>query len=162
MPDPSEIDDSIAAGRPSGTVVADHEVFLVGEPEVVSYGELQDRIGQGLHGTTWPNVRVRKAVAKAAAWAKEKLPAHVRLRDHHPRRRGARSGRESFLKPWMIGLADARYPVTIERARARLGWTPAHRLRSSLVDMLDRLERDPVAWYEENDLPSAEMRSEAP
>lgn len=115
-----------------------YEIFLIGEPEVLSYGELQDRIGELLHGHEWPTLRIPAPVARAGAWVKEKTPL---------------GGDETFIKPWMIDLADAHYPVTIERARERLGWEPEHRLGETLPRMIERLQRDPKAWYEENGLP---------
>lgn len=116
------------------------ETFLVGEPDVVSYGEMQDRIGEQIHGREWPTLRIPAPMAKAGAWVKEKLGL----------------GEEEFIKPWMIDLADAHYPVSVERARQRLGWEPRHRLRDVLPRMIQALERDPEGWYRENDLPGAE------
>ena len=52
----------------------------------------------------------------------------------------------------MVDLADAHYPLSIERARRRLGWEPEHRLADSLDAMLARLRHDPAAWYEINGL----------
>ncbi len=40
------------------------EVFLVAEPDVMSYEELQDRIGKLLHGSEWPTIRIPKSTAK--------------------------------------------------------------------------------------------------
>ena len=48
------------------------------------------------------------------------------------------------------------YPVSIERARRRLGWTPRQRLRDALPRMIEHLDRDPRAWYERKDLPIAD------
>jgi nucleoside-diphosphate-sugar epimerase len=62
------------------------------------------------------------------------------------------TGEEAFIKPWTIDLADAHYPVEIERARERLGWEPTHRLRATLGEMISRLKRDPRRWYETNKL----------
>lgn len=113
------------------------EMFLIAEPDVVSYGELQDKIGEALHGSEWPTVRVPKAFAKAGAWVKDKL-----------------AGGESkqFIKPWMIDFADAHYEVDIAHARATLGWEPQHRLRLTISEMIRRLKADPAGWYEENGL----------
>ena len=114
------------------------EVLLVAEPDVMSYAELQDRLGELLHGQEWPTIRIPKVVAKAGAWVQDKL---------------ATEDEPSFIKPWMIDLADQHYPVAIERARTTLGWYPKHRLRDTLDEMVRRLKRDPVAWYRENGLP---------
>ena len=116
------------------------ELFLIAEPEVVSYGELQNRIGELIHGTEWPTIRIPKTVAKAGAWAKEKVGGED----------------ATFIKPWMVDLADAHYPVSIDRARHKLGWEPAHRLSAALRGMIGFLLRDPRAWYEENHLPIPE------
>lgn len=111
------------------------ETFLVGEPDVVSYGELQDRMGAALHGREWTTLRVPAVVAKAGAW----------LRDQAP-------GDDPFIKPWMIDLADAHLPVSIERAEQQLGWRPRHRLRDAIPEMCRRLAADPERWYRENGL----------
>ncbi len=118
------------------------EMFLIGEEDVMSYEELQERIGELLHGDEWPTVRIPKVAAKAGAWAKDKLA----------------SGEEEqpFIKPWMIDLADQHYPVDVSRARARLGWGPRHTLRETLPRILERLQRDPQAWYQENKFPLPE------
>ena len=116
------------------------EVFLIGEPEVFSYGELQDRIGELLHHREWPTLRIPAPVAKAGAWIKEKMPI---------------AEEESFIKPWMIDLADAHYPVSIERAKRRLDWEPRHRLGQVIPKMVENLKRDPERFDEINDLPGA-------
>jgi nucleoside-diphosphate-sugar epimerase len=112
------------------------EMFLIAEPEVVSYGELQDFIGEYLHGKEWPTIRIPKLVAKAGAWAQSKI-----LGDD-----------EAFIKPWMVDIADDHYPIEIKKARIKLGWEPIHRLRDTLDVMLYRLKQDPRKWYERNNL----------
>ena len=111
------------------------ETFLIGEPDVVSYGEIQDIVGVEIFGREWPTIRIPAPLAKAGAWIKDKAP-----------------GGDPFIKPWMIDLADAHMPVSIERARTKLDWTPDHRLRSTLPAMARRLAADPRSWYEENGL----------
>lgn len=123
------------------------EVFLIGEEDVMSYGELQDAIGELLHGEAWPTIRVPKAVAKAGAWVEEKLA-------------GDDEEDKPFIKPWMVDLADAHYPVDISQARRRLEWQPEHTLRGTLPKMIERLRRDPKQWYETNGLPLAEEISQ--
>jgi nucleoside-diphosphate-sugar epimerase len=118
-----------------------YEVLLIAEPDVMSYAELQDRLGELLYGREWPTIRIPKVAAKAGAWVQEKL---------------AGEDEETFIKPWMIDLADAHYPVAIDRARQRLGWNPKRRLRDTLEQMIQRLKRDPKGWYERNGLPAPE------
>jgi nucleoside-diphosphate-sugar epimerase len=112
-----------------------YEVFLIAEPDVMSYAELQEQIGELLHGQEWPTIRIPKVIAKAGAWAQEHL-----------------LGQDTFIKPWMVDLADAHYPVESERARQRLGWQPQHRLRDTLSLMIGSLRENPQHWYEVNKL----------
>jgi nucleoside-diphosphate-sugar epimerase len=120
------------------------DVFLIAEPEVMSYAELQEQLGELIHGEQWPTIRIPKAVAKAGAWVQEKI-----------------SGEEAtFIKPWMIDLADDHYPVEIARARERLGWEPQHRLRDALSHMVGRLKENPRAWYEMHHLTPPEDEKE--
>jgi hypothetical protein len=109
----------------------------------MSYGELQDRIGVLIHGKEWPTIRIPKTVAKAGAWVKEKVVGEE----------------ETFIKPLMVDLADAHYPVSINQARQKLNWEPAHQLKTTLWDMIHFLLRDRRAWYEENNLPVPEHLS---
>jgi nucleoside-diphosphate-sugar epimerase len=111
-----------------------YEVFLVAEPDVMSYAELQDRLGELIHGKEWPTIRVPKPMAKAGAWVQDKLAGDD----------------EAFIKPWMIDLADDHYPIAIGHARRTLGWNPQHRLRTTLPQMVARLKRDPGGWYRVN------------
>lgn len=120
------------------TQLAEEELFLIAEPEVMSYDELQDQIGELVHGSEWPTLRIPKALAKAGAYVQSKFSGD----DDQP-----------FIKPWMIDLADDHYPVSIERARTRLGWEPEHRLRQTLPAMIEFLKRDPEAFYRTNKLP---------
>jgi nucleoside-diphosphate-sugar epimerase len=113
-----------------------HEVFMIAEPDVMSYAELQDQIGELIHAQEWPTIRVPKVVAKAGAWVKEKIAGEE----------------DNFIKPWMVDLADAHYPVEIARARQILGWQPKHLLRNTLSQMIGDLKTNPRQWYEKNKL----------
>ncbi|WP_425398002.1 NAD-dependent epimerase/dehydratase family protein [Aeoliella sp.] len=116
------------------------EMFLVAEDECLSYEKLQDLIGEELHGVDdWPTIRIPKALAKAGAWVKDKTATSE---DDRP-----------FIKPWMVDMADAHYPVNNSRARKRLGWTPKHCLSKTLPEILRHLKEDPREWYELNHLP---------
>jgi nucleoside-diphosphate-sugar epimerase len=122
--------------------LGEYTVLLIAEPDVMSYAELQDRIGELLHGREWPTIRIPKAVAKVGAWAKDKL---------------ASEDEPAFIKPWMVDLADQHYPVAIERARGKLGWEPRRRLRDTLADIIRSLKADPAGWYKQNGLPPPEL-----
>jgi nucleoside-diphosphate-sugar epimerase len=97
---------------------------------------MQNQLGELIHGEEWTTVWIPKIVAKAGAWIKEKIESED----------------ETFIKPWMVDLADAHYPVAIDHARAHLGWEPQHRLRDTLPLMIGDLKQDPRAWYEKNSL----------
>ena len=114
-----------------------NEIFLIAEPDVMSYAELQDTLGELIHGKEWPTIRIPKVMAKLGAWAQEKVAGEE----------------ETFIKPWMVDLADAHYPVAIGHARERLGWEPKRRLRNTLQEIIKRLQEDPRKWYELNGLP---------
>ena len=118
------------------------EMFLIAEPDVMSYSELQDRIGELIHGKKWTTFRIPKFVAKAGAWTQGKLASGD---DEQP-----------FIKPWMIDLADDHYAADISHARNKLGWDPKHRLRDTLPAIVESLKRDPRRWYKINGLPLPE------
>ena len=99
-----------------------YEVFLVAEPDVMSHAELQDEIGELIHGKEWPTIRMPKTVAKAGAWVQD------------------------------IDLADDHYPMAIDQARRALRWEPKKQLRTTLPEMVSRLLRKPEAWYRTNKL----------
>ena len=114
-----------------------YEIFLVAEPDVVSYADLQEQLGELIHGQEWPTIRIPKTVAKAGAWVQDKI---------------AGEKEEPFIKPWMIELADDHYPIAIDRARRLLGWEATRRLRNTLPEMVNRLKQDPAKWYRTNKL----------
>jgi nucleoside-diphosphate-sugar epimerase len=120
-------------------LLGDYEVVLIAEPDVMTYAELQDRLGELIHDKEWPTIRIPKILAKAGAWVKDKMAA-----EDDP----------AFIKPWMVDLADQHYPVAIDRARKKLAWEPQHRLRNTIDEMVSHLKRDPAAWYRKNGLPA--------
>lgn len=117
--------------------LAPYEVLLIGEEDVMSYQDLQETLGELIHGKQWPTIRIPKVLAKAGAWAKEALAGDEGV----------------FIRPWMIDLADQNYPVNLHRSRERLGWEPQHRLRQTLPEMVRNLQSDPRHWYQQNKLP---------
>lgn len=118
------------------------ETLLIGEEDVLSYEQLQDEIGQNLHGRDWPTIRIPACVAKAGAWAKDKMASSEEDRP--------------FIKPWMVDLADQNYPVDLSEARAALGWSPKYTLRQTLPTILDNLKNNPQRFYETNKLGALE------
>lgn len=110
-------------------------VLLAGEPETLSYDELQHGFGRLIHDEEWETREIPKALAKTGAW----------LQDHIP-------GEEPFIKPWMVDLADDHYALDIARARHLLGWEPRRSLRDTLPKMIAGLKADPDGWYRENKL----------
>jgi nucleoside-diphosphate-sugar epimerase len=112
--------------------------LLIGEPETLSYDELQRTISRLIHGEEWETRQVPKALAKAGAWVQDHLPF----------------GEEPFIKPWMIDRADDHYELDVSRARELLGWEPRRSLRETLPKMVAALKEDPARWYRENDLGS--------
>ena len=95
--------------------------LLLGEPEALSYDELQHTIARLIRGAGKETIAIPGALAplaKAGAW----------VLDHVP-------GRESFIRPWMIERANDHYALDITRARTLLGWEPKRSLRETLPTM---------------------------
>ena len=112
--------------------------ILLGEPEALSYDELQHTIARLIHGKSGETIEIPIALAplaKAGAWALDQIP-----------------GQESFVKPWMIDRANDHYALDITRARTLLEWQPKRSLRETLPKMVAAMKADPVGWYRENDL----------
>ncbi|MFW6076528.1 MAG: NAD-dependent epimerase/dehydratase family protein, partial [Hyphomicrobiales bacterium] len=108
---------------------------LIGEPDAMAYGEMQDEIGRQIHGTDWPTWEIPKTVAKTGSYVEADV-----------------LGEEPFIRPWMVDIADDHYALDVSRARELLGWEPQHRLRDTLPKMIRALKDDPVGWYRANKL----------
>lgn len=108
--------------------------LIIGEEKAMSFRELQNEIGQGIHGVDWLTQKVPKPLAWFGAYMQDHLPV----------------GPKPFIKPWMVKLADDHYDIDTSRARQVLGWRPKHNLRTSLPNMLSFLKSDPVSFYREN------------
>lgn len=109
--------------------------LLVGEPEALGYAEVQNIIGEALHGEDWTTIRVPQPLAKASAWLQNEV-----------------LGDDDFIKPWMVEQSNDHYVLDISRARQLLGWEPKHSLRETLPQMVAALRRDPTGWYKTNKL----------
>jgi len=110
--------------------------LLLGEPETLSYDELQHTFARLIHGEEWETQEIPKALAKTGAWLQDTMPL----------------GEEPFIKPWMIDLADDHYALDITRARTLLGWEPKRSPRDTLPKMVAALNADPLGWYRANKL----------
>jgi nucleoside-diphosphate-sugar epimerase len=119
--------------------------ILLGEPDALSYDELQHTFARLIHGEDWETLTVPGALAplaKAGAWVMGKLP-----------------GADPFIRRWMIDRANDHYALDITRARTLLGWEPRRSLRETIPKMIAALKADAVAWYRENDLePPSDLR----
>jgi nucleoside-diphosphate-sugar epimerase len=60
--------------------------------------------------------------------------------------------KSSFIKPWMIDIADDHYELDVSRAKKILGWQPKHRVDQVIPKWVHEIKRDPVMWYDENKL----------
>ena len=109
--------------------------ILIGEPETLSYDELQHTFQRLILDESWETHNVPVPIAKAGAW----------VQDHMP-------GQDSFIKPWMIDRANDHYALDITRARGLLDWAPRRSLRQTLPKMVEALKADPLGWYREHDL----------
>ena len=122
--------------------------ILLGEPEPLTYDEVQHTLARLIHDEDWETLEVPGALAplaKAGAWVMEKLP-----------------GADPFVKPWMIDRANDHYALDITRARTLLGWEPQRTLRKTLPKMVAALKADPSGFYRENKLePTSEMQERA-
>jgi nucleoside-diphosphate-sugar epimerase len=119
--------------------------LLLGEPEALSYDELQHTLSRLLHGESLETIIIPRLPAKVGAWLMNLVP-----------------GQDQFIKPWMIDRAADHYALDLTRARTLLDWQPARSLRKSLPTIASALLADPLAWYAENKLrPSSKVKARA-
>jgi nucleoside-diphosphate-sugar epimerase len=111
-------------------------VFEIGEPYTASYEELQKTMGQLLWNKDWKTYSVPKFLAKIGAWVLDHLPFHA----------------DSFIKPWMIDIADDHYELDISHARQVLGWEPKRKVLDMIPKWVEEIRRDPVTFYDKNKL----------
>ncbi|MDQ3417407.1 MAG: NAD(P)-dependent oxidoreductase [Acidobacteriota bacterium] len=137
--------DAIALVVERRTALPPELPLLLGEPETLSYDELQHTFSRLIHDEEWETLEVPGSLAplaKAGAWVMEKIP-----------------GGDPFIRPWMIDRANDHYALDITRARQVLGWEPKRSLRATLPTMVAALKADPLGFYRENELePPANLR----
>jgi nucleoside-diphosphate-sugar epimerase len=138
-----DLADAVALLVERRTALPPELALLLGERDVMSYGELQAEIGRLLHGEPWETHEIPAPLAKLGVWVQDDV-----LQE------------EPFIQPWMVENADAHYALDIGRAE-RLGWRPAHTLRATLPRMIEALKRDPVGWYRANKLNVAKVAAAA-
>lgn len=109
--------------------------LLLGEPDPPSYEEIQDLVGQSLHGEGWTTLRIPKPIAKAGVIVQNEI-----------------FGADQFIQPWMVDSSNDHYILDISRAEALLDWHPRHHLRDVLPRMVEALKADPQGWYKKNKL----------
>ncbi|MBA2239335.1 MAG: NAD(P)-dependent oxidoreductase, partial [Lysobacter sp.] len=113
--------------------------LLVGENEGVGYQDLQEELGQLIHGEEeWTTVKVPGPIAKLGAWAGVK--AEPLVPD------SIDEGKKPFIRPFMIDMASDHYALDTSQARELLGWLPRHNIRDTLPSIVAALKRDPLAW----------------
>jgi nucleoside-diphosphate-sugar epimerase len=118
--------------------------LLLGEPDVLSYDELQHTLGRLIHGEEWDTYEIPTPLAKAGSWLQNKIP-----------------GDKPFIQPWMIDRANDHYALDINRIRTLLDWEPKRSLRQALPKMVAALKHDPLGWYQQNELkPPAELQQQ--
>ncbi|TWU01395.1 NAD-dependent epimerase/dehydratase family protein [Neorhodopirellula pilleata] len=109
--------------------------ILIGEPDPLSYEELQSMIGQQQHGKDWATHFVPKPLAKVGAAVVDAV-----------------QGGDAFIKPFMVDMADDHYALDISRAKELIDWTPQHQLSTTLPKMTNLLKSDPDQWCRKNGL----------
>jgi nucleoside-diphosphate-sugar epimerase len=114
-------------------------VLLIGEPEALSYDELQHSFMRQIHDESYEEFNVPGPIAKVGAWVEDKIMRQ-----------------DPFIKPWMIDRANDHYALDVSRAKDMLGWVPQHTLRKTIPLMVAALKADDLAFYRENGLEPAE------
>jgi nucleoside-diphosphate-sugar epimerase len=119
--------------------LAAETVILIGEPDTLSYDELQHSFMRQIHDESYEEFSVPGPIAKIGAWVEDNV-----------------LGQKPFIKPWMIDRANDHYALDPSRAKRLLGWIPKHTLRKTIPKMVAALKADPLAFYRENGLEPAE------
>lgn len=141
-----DVVDAIERAVQSRTALPAETPILIGEPEPLSYDELQHTFMRLIHGKSSETHNVPGLIAKVGAWLQNLLP-----------------GQDPFIKPWMIDRANDHYALDITRARHLLDWAPQRTLRETLPKMVAALNAEPLGWYREHGLvPPTSVKKRAP
>lgn len=117
--------------------------ILIGEETPLGYAELQNRIGNLIHGSAeWKTMTIPENIAAAGAWVEERAePVIPDAIDH---------GEKPFIRPFMVRMASDHYALDISKAKDLLGWAPRHGFTKTLPKMIQFLKKDPEGWYQAN------------
>tara|TARA_B100001059_G_scaffold109412_1_gene109252 strand:- start:4136 stop:6679 length:2544 start_codon:yes stop_codon:yes gene_type:complete len=128
--------------------------ILAGEPDTLSYSELQDKLGKLIHGEQhWRTISLPQPIAKAGAWLQLKAePVVPDAIDH---------GEPPFIRPFLIELASDHYALDISQADHLLDWQPKHCIADMLPNMVKQLKKDPISWYQDNGIRPPDWLKEA-
>lgn len=111
-------------------------VMLLGEERTLSTDEMQKEISYIIKKKSMFTWRIPKFIAWIGSW----------ILCHNP------FGKNQFIRPWMIRLADDNYTLDISRAKKLLKWEPKHNLKDDLEIMIKNLKKNPLVWYHANGL----------
>jgi nucleoside-diphosphate-sugar epimerase len=110
------------------------ELFaIVGEDRTLSYNSIQKIIAKSLFGTDWHTFQMPKPIAKIGVYFQNLMGA-------------------TYIKPWMVDIADINYDVDISLIKNTVGWSPRRFVGDSIPKMIEALKQDPVKWYKVNKL----------
>lgn len=114
----------------------DEFMALISEERTLSTDYLQRKISKLIRGKEMHTFRVPKWFAKMGAFFMPYIPFMAK----------------SFIKPWMIDLADQNFECVCTNAKEELSWQPKFSVDDVLPKMIDLLKQDPVKFYEINGL----------
>lgn len=116
------------------------EIILAGEPDVVSYKQMQQYITDLIHDEKTELINIPEPFAKAGIWLEEKLEPLVP--DDFDQ------GQKSFIKPFLMDLSSDHYDLDITKAKKQLNWQPKYQIKKTLPKIIQDLKNDPEHWYE--------------
>lgn len=118
--------------------------LLLGEPETLTFRELQEQLGCLIHGEEWETIKVPRCLARIGAWIEDVL-------DVNP-----------FIRPWMVDISSDHYELDITRARTLPRWEPHHSLHATQPKIVAALKVDSSDWHRANKLNPAVLADRAP
>src|SRR3546814_20600367 len=101
--------------------------LLIGEPDAPGYAEIQDIVGEALHGEGWKTIRIPQPLANAGIILQNEA-----------------LGSDDFIQPWTIDSSNDHYIPDIARARSLLGWAPKPNPRQTLPPIVTALPSHPT------------------